>query len=151
MKIFVDADACPRVIRDILQKAAIRKKIEIIFVANTPLSLPYSRYLKQVIVSKGFDVADDKIVELVTDRDLVITADIPLANQVIEKKGGALNPRGTLYTVNNIGQYLAVRNVMDELRSTQLVGGGPPPLGDKEKHAFSKELDKWLEKNTPSV
>lgn len=144
MKILVDADACPRIIKDILQKAAKRKQVETTFVANAPLSLIPSKYIKKMLVSKGFDVADDTIVEMVNEGDLVVTADIPLANAVVAKGAFGLNPRGTLYTKNNIGEYLAVRNVMDELRSTQQISGGPPPLNDKDKHAFSKELDRWL-------
>ena len=147
MTIWVDADACPRVIRDILYRAANRAQVEIVFVANTIFPTPASPYIRKIQVEQGFDVADNKIVSLIKAGDLVITADIPLANDSILKGATALNPRGTLYTPNNISERLAIRNVMDELRSIHAISTGPPPLNAKDKIAFSNQLDTWLARN----
>ena len=116
MQIWVDADACPRVIKDILYRAADRKKVQLTLVANQPMHTPTSPYISSMVVGAGFDVADDKIVELLNPGDLVITADIPLAAAAIKKDGHALNPRGEFYTEDNIHERLAVRNMRDELR-----------------------------------
>ena len=125
MRIWVDADACPKVIKEILYRAAERKKVQLTLVANQPLQTPASPYIDSLVVGAGFDVADDKIVELLGTGDLVITADIPLAAAAIEKNGHALNPRGEFYTEENIKERLAVRNMLDELRGAGVETGGP--------------------------
>ncbi len=146
MKIWVDADACPNVIKDILFRAAERKQVHTILVANSGIRTPPSPYLHSVQVVKGFDVADNYIVQHLSEGDLVITADIPLASEVVAKKAWALNPRGEFYSKENIAQRLTMRNFMEEMRSTGQVSGGPPPLGAKEKQAFANELDRFLVK-----
>lgn len=144
MQMWVDADACPNVIKEIIFRAANRTKTLTTLVSNQPLSIPPSLYIKNRVVHAGFDVADNKIVEMMQPGDLVITADIPLADAVIEKGGSALNPRGELYSENNIKQHLAVRNFADSLRSSGVVTGGPPKLGKKDLQAFANSLDKFL-------
>ena len=144
MKIWVDADACPIVIKDILFRAAERTKIETILVANKLLRVPPSPYIRATQVPGGFDVADDEIVKQIEPGDLVITADIPLAAQVIEKGGHALNPRGEMYTTHNIKERLAMRNFMEELRSSGVELGGPNALNNSDRQAFAAELDKFL-------
>lgn len=146
MRIWVDADACPKVIKDILFRAAQRVGIELTLVANAPLRVPPSRYIRTLQVERGFDVADNRIVELVEKHDLVITADIPLAAAVVEKGGHALNPRGELYTPDNIKERLAMRNLMDELRSTGQISGGPPAISNSDRMAFANSLDRLLAK-----
>ena len=147
MQIWVDADACPRVIKDILYRAAERKKVMMTLVANQPLRIPPSPYIKSMVVGAGFDVADDKIVELLNAGDLVITADIPLAAAAIEKAGHALNPRGQFYTTENIAERLAVRDMLDELRGAGVETGGPPPIGPNDKQTFANQLDRFLAKH----
>ena len=144
MRIWVDADACPRVIKDILFRAAERKKIKLTLVANQPLRSPPSQYIDSLVVGSGFDVADDKIVELLIAGDLVVTADIPLAAAVIKKEGHALNPRGEFYTPENIHERLAVRNMLDELRGCGVETGGPAVFGPGDKQAFANQLDRFL-------
>ena len=144
MKIWVDADACPAVIREILFRAAERSRVELTMVANRPLNLPRSPYLKMRTVSSGFDVADDEIVRLVEPGDLVITGDIPLAAEVIEKGGHALNPRGELYTVNSIRQRLNMRDFMDTMRASGIHSGGQAPLNQTERREFANHLDRLL-------
>ena len=144
MKIWVDADACPRVIKDILFKAAERKKVCLTLVANQPLRTPASPYIDSMVVAAGFDVADDKIVELLNAGDLVITADIPLAAAAIGKQGHALNPRGEFYTTDNIQERLAVRNMLDELRGCGVETGGPAALNASDRQAFANSLDRFL-------
>jgi uncharacterized protein YaiI (UPF0178 family) len=144
MRIWVDADACPALVKDILYRAANRAKIEIILVANQPLITPSSPFIKKIRVSAGFDVADNVIVEKMEPGDLVITADIPLANAAIEKGGIALNPRGTLYSASNIKERLSIRNFSENLRNTGVMTGGPAKLGKKEIQAFANCLDKFL-------
>ncbi len=144
MQLWVDADACPNVIKDILYRAAERVGVQLTLVANQPLRPPRSRYIRSIQVASGFDVADKRIAELVQRGDLVITADIPLAATVIDKGGLALNPRGELYTTENIKERLAMRNLMDELRSTGQVTGGPAALGKRERQAFANALDRLL-------
>lgn len=144
MKIWVDADACPRVIKEILYRAAERKQVPMTLVANQPLQTPPSAYIDSMVVGAGFDVADDKIVELLNTGDLVITADIPLAAAAIAKAGHAINPRGELYTEDNIKERLAVRNMLDELRGAGVETGGPPALGPADKQAFANQLDRFL-------
>ena len=144
MQIWVDADACPNPIKDILFRAAERLKIELTLVANHAIRIPSSRYIKALQVSAGFDVADRRIVDAIKPDDLVVTADIPLAADVIAKGGAALNPRGELYTDETIQERLAMRNLMDELRSTGMLTGGPAPLSKSDRQAFANQLDKLL-------
>ena len=144
MKIWVDADACPVVIKNILFKAAERIGVQLILVANQPMRMPPSRYVTTIQVASGADVADDEIVKRLNSGDLVITADIPLAAQVIEKGGHALNPRGERYSEENIRERLSTRNFMDTLRESGIDTGGPPPLSQKNRNAFAGQLDKIL-------
>ena len=146
MHIWVDADACPNVIKDILFRAAERKKCPLTLVANQYIRTPPSRYIKAVQVPAGFDVADNHIAQQVQPDDLVITADIPLASDVIDKNALALNPRGELYTRENIKQRLTMRNFMDELRSSGVNTGGPATLNQQDRQAFANQLDKLLAK-----
>jgi len=144
MRIWVDADACPRVIKEILFRAAERKQVQLTLVANQPLRTPPSPYIDTMVVAAGFDVADDRIVELLSPGDLVVTADIPLAAATIARKGHALNPRGELYTRDNIQERLAVRNMLDELRGCGIDTGGPSALNASDRQAFANQLDKFL-------
>jgi len=147
MQIWIDADACPGVIKEILYRACGRKQVELILVANQPLKVPPSPLIRTVQVPPGFDVADNYIVQHMSTGDLVITADIPLAAEVIEAEGHAINPRGAFYTTENIKQRLAMRNFMEELRSTGQVSGGPPPLNHSDRQAFANALDRFLAKH----
>ena len=145
MKIYVDADACPTVIKDILYRVSQRTQIEVILVANQTLSVPRIPTVRAIRVSSGFDVADNHIVALVERDDLVITADIPLAAEVIEKQAAALNPRGEMYTQSNIRARLNMRDFMDSMRSSGLqVGGGPPPLSQQDRMRFANALDRYI-------
>jgi len=144
MKIWVDADACPTVIKDILYRAAERKQLPLILVANQPLRVPPSKWIRTMQVSSGFDVADNEIAERCQPGDLVITADIPLAADVIKKDGLALSPRGELFTKSNIGSRLNMRDFMDTIRSSGEHTGGPPPLHQRDRMQFANELDKIL-------
>lgn len=146
MKIWVDADACPNVIKEILFRVAERKKITVTLVANQSLSIPPSPFIKRIRVSAGFDVADNYIVQQAEKDDLVITSDIPLAAEVIEKGAHALNPRGELYSTETIKQKLVMRDLMDELRGTGEITGGPPPLSQRERREFANQLDRLVEK-----
>lgn len=146
MQIWVDADACPKVIKETLFRAAERKKVALFLVANQYMQIPRSDLIKSIRVEHGFDVADNYIVQNVEKGDLVITADIPLAAEVIDKEAIALNPRGMLYDANNIRQRLAMRNFMEEMRSAGQVSGGPPTLGQTERREFANQLDKILAK-----
>ena len=150
MQIWVDADACPAVIRDILFRAADRARMRVTLVANQPVKRAVSPYIHFVQVPAGFNVADARIVEMMEPRDLVITADVPLAASVIEKGGVALDPRGTLYTAENVRERLCLRNFMDELRGSGVNTGGPATLGKRERQLFANQLDRWLAKATPS-
>lgn len=146
MRIWVDADACPKTIKDIIFRAAIRTATQTILVSNQPLSTPPSIYIKKIVVGSGFDIADKKIVNEMSAGDLVITADIPLADGVIEKGGIALNPRGELYTAENIKHRLAMRNLMTGLRDGGVITGGPSKLDQKASMEFAKQLDRLLAK-----
>jgi uncharacterized protein len=146
MHIWVDADACPNIIKDILYRAATRVQLPLTLVANHYLKVPPSAYIKSVQVPSGFDVADNYIAQHVAPGDIVITADIPLAAEIVEKRAHAINPRGTLYTEQNIKQTLTMRNFMEEMRNTGQATGGPPPLDSKDKQAFANTLDKLLRK-----
>lgn len=144
MKIWVDADACPAAIREILFRAAQRTGIELTLVANQPVHTPPARHIRSLQVAAGFDVADDEIVKRVSPGDLVITADIPLAAEVLDKGAHALNPRGELYTSENIGDRLNMRDFMDTLRGSGIRTGGPQPLGRSERQDFANQLDRLL-------
>ena len=146
MQIWVDADACPKVIKDILYRAAKREKVTVTLVANKPLRIPTSRYIQFIQVPDGFDVADNEIIKLVEPGDLVITADIPLAAKVIAKGAYALNPRGELYTEANVNARLNIRDFMDTLRASGINTGGPATLSQSDKQAFANELDRFLVK-----
>lgn len=144
MKIWVDADACPVVIKEILFRAAQRTGVQLTLIANQPVRIPPSRNISFVQVNRGFDVADDEIVKRSEAGDLIITADIPLAAEAIEKGAVALNPRGELYTTENIKDRLNMRDFMDTLRSSGIQTGGPPPLDQSDRQAFANQLDRWL-------
>ena len=144
MKIWVDADACPVVIKEILFKAAERTGVPVTLLANQPVRVPPSRFISFVLVAPGFDVADNEIVKRTRAGDLVITADIPLAAEVIEKGGQALNPRGELYTVENIKARLNIRDFMDTLRGSGIDTGGPPALSQTDRKTFADHLDRLL-------
>ncbi|WOG27653.1 YaiI/YqxD family protein [Endozoicomonas sp. 8E] len=144
MKIWVDADACPVVIKDILFRAADRTETPLTLVANQPLRVPGSRFIKSLQVASGFDVADNEIVKRAESGDLVITSDIPLAAEVIEKGAGALSPRGELFTEDNIRARLNMRDFMDTLRASGIESGGPPALSQSDRQQFANQLDKWL-------
>ena len=147
MHVWVDADACPGPIKEILFRAAERLGVETILVANHWMSVPKSKYVRLMQVEAGFDVADDRIADSAAPGDLVITGDIPLAARVIERKAVALNPRGTLYDKENIREHLSRRNFMEELRSTGTLTGGPSPLGKIHIQTFANALDRYLARN----
>lgn len=144
MPIWVDADACPKVIKEILYKAAKRESTMLYLVANQILSTPPSPFIKSMTVPKGFDVADNEIVNRIQAGDLLITSDIPLAADAIAKQAHVITPRGECLTADSIGGRLTVRNLMDTLRSSGVQTGGPPPLSQKERQLFAQELDKWF-------
>jgi len=144
LKIWVDADACPVVIKEILFRAAERTRIETVLVANKLLRVPPSPWLRAMQVPGGFDVADDEIVKQIQPGDLVITADIPLAAQVLAKGGHALNPRGEFYSASNIQERLAMRNFMEELRGSGVDISGPSTFSQSDRQAFAAELDRFL-------
>jgi len=149
-QIWVDADACPNLIKEILFRAANRTRITTIFVANQSIRIPSSSFIKKILVSPGFDVADNYIVQHMQEKDLVITADIPLADAVIEKGGSALNPRGELYSPANIKQRLAFRHLNESLRSSGILTGGPLQISKKDIQLFSNALDRFLSKISTS-
>lgn len=144
MHIWVDADACPKTIKEILYRAAERVRVPLTLVANKLLRPPASPYIKAMVVPAGFDVADNRIVCALRPGDLVVTADIPLAALVIAKGGHALNPRGEFYSAENIRERLGMRNFMAELRETGIEVGGPPALNQKDRQAFANQLDRFL-------
>jgi hypothetical protein len=148
LKIWVDADACPVVIKEILFKAAERTGVTVTLVANQPVRIPPSRFIHFVQVASGFDVADNEIVNRSDEGDLVITADIPLAADVIEKGALALNPRGEMYTTENIKARLNMRDFMDTLRGSGIDTGGPPALNQNDRKAFADHLDRLLARHT---
>jgi uncharacterized protein YaiI (UPF0178 family) len=151
MEIWVDADACPVVIREILFRAAERTGVTMTLVANKPVRLPAAaQNVHFVQVPAGFDAADKRIVELMAAGDLVITADVPLAAAAIEKGGVALNPRGELYTSENVRERLSVRNFLDELRGSGVNTGGPPALSQRERQMFANQLDRLLARRAKS-
>jgi uncharacterized protein YaiI (UPF0178 family) len=145
MRIWVDADACPVVAREILFRAADRTGVQLTLVANQPLSTPNSKYINTLQVPRGFDVADDEIVKRLEAGDLVVTSDIPLAAEVIEKGGHALSPRGERHTRENIGAKLNMRDFMDTMRSSGVeMGGGPGAYSQRDKQEFANNLDRLL-------
>ncbi len=146
MKIWVDADACPVVIKDILFRAAERTGMQLTLVANQPVPVPPSRYIRMLQVTPGFDVADNVLVKRLSEGDLVITGDIPLAADVIEKGGHALSPRGELYSADSIGARLNMRDFMDTMRASGVDTGGPPALSQSDRKSFANHLDKLLAK-----
>ncbi len=148
MQIWVDADACPRAIKDILYRVATRRGIAVTLVANQHLQVPSSPLIRSVQVPSGFDVADNYIVRQLQAGDLVITADIPLAAEVIQGKAEAINPRGELYTRENIRQRLAMRDFMEQLRNSGEVSGGPQAFSQSDRQQFANALDRWLARNT---
>ncbi|AFR02181.1 YaiI/YqxD family protein [Pectobacterium brasiliense] len=145
MQIWVDADACPNVIKEVLFRAADRTQTQVTLVANQTIKVPPSRFIRTLRVSAGFDVADNEIVQRVEAGDLVITADIPLASEVIEKGGIALNPRGERYTPDTIRERLNMRDFMDTMRASGIQTGGPSALNQRDRQQFANELDKWLQ------
>ena len=144
MRIWVDADACPGEIKELLFRAADRTRTQVTLVANQPMRVPRSEFIDSLLVGAGMNVADQRIVELVGAGDLVITADIPLAAEVVANGGEALNPRGELYTEANVGERLAARNLMDELRGGGEITGGPASFSAQDRQAFANQLDRWL-------
>jgi uncharacterized protein len=144
MKIWIDADACPRVIKDMIFRASERLQLEVCQVANNDLTRSHTRYVTSVRVKNGFDVADDYIAEHAEPCDLVITADIPLAARIVEKGGVALDPRGELYTEENVGERLSMRNLMQELRADGLVQGGPGQFSLTDRQRFASSMDRLL-------
>jgi len=150
MQIWVDADACPVVIKEIIFRAAERLQISTTLVANQMLRTPPSRFIRAIQVPSGFDVADAHIVEQLAAGDLVITADIPLASLVIERGAYALNPRGELYTTANIQEILSMRNFMDELRGAGVETGGPAAFSLADRQSFANQLDRFLAKHMPA-
>ncbi len=144
MRILVDADACPGAVKEILYKTSKRLKLELIFVANQYMRLPKSELIRNIIVAEGPDEADNHIVEIMKSSDLIISADIPLADRVIKKNGVVLDPRGIFLTEENIGQRLGMRNLMDYLRSGGMETGGPDSYGNKDKQEFANQLDRFL-------
>lgn len=144
--IWVDADACPVAVKEVLYRAATRTGIELILVANQYLSVPAAANIRSLQVAQGFDVADNEIVKRIEAGDLLISADIPLAAEVIEKGAWVLNPRGEQLTANNIKPRLNMRDFMETMRSSGVQSGGPPPYGNKDKKAFADQLDRLLSK-----
>jgi uncharacterized protein YaiI (UPF0178 family) len=151
MNIWVDADACPVVIKEILFRAAERTGVKVTLVANQPIRIPPSRHIKMIQVAAGFDVADDEIVKRLSAGDLVITSDIPLAAEVIEKGGTALSPRGELYSEENIRPRLNMRDFMDTLRASGIDTGGPPMLSQSDRQSFANHLDTLLTRHAGST
>lgn len=146
MKIWIDADACPKAIKEIIFKASERLKIETILVANQNIAKPRSLYIKSIVVDKGPDVADQYIVDEMDIEDLVITQDIPLADLVVTKGGVAINPRGDIYTEASIKEKLSIRDFMTELRDSGLTTGGPRSFNDQDKRSFASSFDKIINK-----
>ena len=146
LRIWIDADACPNPVKEIVFRASRRLGVPVTLVANRPLKTPPSPLVDTVRVSAGFDVADHYLLQHAGPEDLVITADIPLAAALVERGVPALNPRGDLYTENNVRERLAVRDLMQQLRDSGEIGGGPAPYGERDKQAFANGLDRWLAK-----
>jgi uncharacterized protein YaiI (UPF0178 family) len=147
MQIWVDADACPVVIKEILFRAAMRTGMQLCLVANQAMHTPRSPYISKLQVASGFDVADNEIIKRVQAGDLVITADIPLADAVITQGGLALSPRGELFSKENIKERLNIRDFMESMRSSGIQTGGPAAFSHSDRQAFANQLDRWLAKN----
>ncbi|MCC7198963.1 MAG: YaiI/YqxD family protein [Gammaproteobacteria bacterium] len=147
--IWVDADACPKVVKDILFRAAERTGVGVTLVANQPLAIPRIPSLRVMTVASGFDVADNAIVVRVNSGDLVVTSDIPLAAEVLAKGADAVSPRGERFSPDTIRGQLTMRDFMDTMRSSGVVGGGPPPLSQADRNAFASHLDRWLARRRP--
>jgi uncharacterized protein YaiI (UPF0178 family) len=146
MKVWIDADACPNIVKEAVYKACARLRVHVCLVANSHLSIPLSPLISFVKVDQGADVADFYIADNVLKEDLVITADIPLAAIIVERKATAINPRGEIYTEENISERLSVRNFMQDLRDSGMDTGGPPPLGPKDKERFTNSFDRIMTK-----
>ena len=144
MKVWIDADACPKLVKEIIFKASFRLKVDVCLVANSYMQIPQSPHISLIQVEKGADMADFYIVEHLEASDLVITADIPLASAVVEKNATAINPRGEIYTEENISERLSVRNFMQDLRDSGIDTGGPPPLNAKDKEKFANAFDRIM-------
>ena len=143
-QIWVDADACPGEVKEILFRAAQRRRVTVTLVANQKLNAPRSEFIRTIAVPSGANVADARIVEGVQAGDLVVTADIPLAAEVVARGAQALDPRGELYSEDNVNERLAMRNLLDELRAGGQVTGGPNHFSNKDRQAFANQLDRWL-------
>ncbi len=146
MKIWIDADACPKIVKELIFKASYRLQVPVCLVANSYLSIPHAPQISLIQVDKGADVADQYIVDNCSPADLVVTADIPLAAFIVEKGATAINPRGELYTEENIRERLSVRDFMQDLRDGGVDTGGPPPLGPKDKERFANSFDRIMTK-----
>jgi hypothetical protein len=151
MRIYVDADGLPKAVKVIVIRAALRLRVPVVFVANKPVRHEPFELISSLIVPEGPDVADDCIAELAASGDLVITADIPLADRVVAKGAAALNPRGKLYTEENIKDRLSIRDLLSELRDGGLITGGPPSFGPKDRQAFADQLDRFLVKSLMKI
>ncbi|WP_024890417.1 YaiI/YqxD family protein [Luteimonas huabeiensis] len=143
-RIWVDADACPGAVKDILFRAAERARVAVVLVANQWLRTPPSRYVRALQVQGGYDAADDAIVERVRAGDLVVTQDIPLAARVLERGADAIDPRGGRYSTDDIAERLSMRGFMEELRGAGVQTGGPAALHARDRQAFAGQLDRWL-------
>jgi len=150
LHIWVDADACPKVVKEILYRASERLQVPMTLVANKTLQIPKSSHIEMMTVAAGADVADGEIIKRMSAGDLVITADIPLAAEVIDKGGHALNPRGTFYSQANVKQQLSMRNFMDELRGSGVMTGGPAAFSKADRTAFANQLDRFLTQHLKS-
>jgi uncharacterized protein YaiI (UPF0178 family) len=149
MKIWVDADACPGAVKEVIFRAAERRQVEAVLVANRAVAVPPSPWIRALKVADGFDVADDAIVAAVVRDDIVVTADIPLAAEVIAKGAHALNPRGEIYDDDTVRQKRALRDFMDTMRGSGVHSGGPPPFGARDKKAFADAFDRLLARHAP--
>lgn len=146
MKLFIDGDAFPNLLKPIVLRAIEKQKIDTIVIANKKINIGTSNYIKYIIVEQGADEADDKIVEMLEENDLVITADIPLADRTITKNAHAIDHRGAMYTQDNIKQYLAIRNLMQEIRDSGEITKGPAPFNQKDAQQFANSLNNFLQK-----
>lgn len=144
MHIWVDADACPGPIKEILYRAADRVKVQVVLVANRPLRTPPSPWIRSIQVGRGLDVADDHIASAIAPGDLVVTADIPLAAAVVERGGYALNPRGEFYSLDNVRELLDMRNFMEGLRASGVETGGPAAFSQADRQSFANQLDRFI-------
>ena len=146
MKLFIDGDAFPNLLKPIILRAIEKQKIDTIVIANKKINIGDSNHIQYIIVNQGADEADDKIVEMLGENDLVITADIPLANRTIEKNAHAIDHRGAMYTQDNIKQYLAIRNLMQDIRDSGEMTKGPAAFSQKDAQQFANSLNSFLQK-----